>query len=142
MMMIVMEAPTQPVPVLTDWNREFWTGGARGELRITRCNDCSRWVHPPAPVCNACYSRDVAPQAASGLGTVHTFSVNHHAWTPAFPPPYVIALVELDEQPALRLLTHVVGCDPEDVHIGMRVQARFHPLGDGMHRPEFAPVQP
>jgi uncharacterized OB-fold protein len=41
------------------------------------------------------------------------------------PPPYVIALVELDEQPALRLMTNIVNCEPADVAIGARVRVVF-----------------
>ena len=37
------------LPPITDENRAFWTGGAKGELLILRCGECGRWVHPPRP---------------------------------------------------------------------------------------------
>jgi uncharacterized OB-fold protein len=66
----------------------------------------------------------------SGRGTVVAATVNHKAWAPGDDAPYAIALVEIDEQPGLRLMTNVVGCAPEAVHIGMRVRVRFEAHGD------------
>jgi acetyl-CoA acetyltransferase len=63
----------------------------------------------------------------SGRATVAGFTVNHQQWLPAFPPPYVVAVVALDEDPSVRLTTNIVGCDPADVAIGMRVRVIFEP---------------
>ena len=72
----------------------------------------------------------------SGIGTVWSFTLNRYQWAPSLPPPYVLAEVELDEQPELRLLTAIVDCD--DVSIGMRVRVQFEPVGDAWV-PVFAP---
>jgi uncharacterized OB-fold protein len=69
---------------------------------------------------------------------VRTYTVNHQAWFPALPPPYVIAIVELVEQRGLQFLTRLVGCTAEDVHIGLAVRVRFEPHGD-VHLPLFSP---
>jgi uncharacterized OB-fold protein len=54
--------------------------------------------------------------------------------------PYAVALVDLDEQPGLRLPGRVVGVEPDDVHIGMRVKARIEPLPGGeFHVPVWEP---
>jgi uncharacterized protein len=111
--------------VITERTAAFWRGGAAGELRIQRCQDCRWWLHPPLPMCPRCHGRALAPEAVAGTGTVYSFTVNRYQWTPALEPPYVIAEVELDEQPGLRLLTSVVGCD--EVTIGMPVRVRFEP---------------
>ncbi len=34
------DVPFRILPALTDRNRHFWTGGAEGELRFLRCQDC------------------------------------------------------------------------------------------------------
>ena len=125
-------------PPLSEVSRPFWTGGSDGALLIQRCMACPRWVHPPTGVCPACGGALVA-QRASGLGTVFTFTVNHHPYNPGLPVPYVIAIVELDEQPGLRFTTNVVGCDPEAVHIGMPVEVTFEPAGEAW-APVFRPV--
>jgi uncharacterized OB-fold protein len=74
------------------------------------------------------------PEAVSGRGTVASFTVNYQAWLPGMALPYVIALVAIEEQPALRLQTNIVGCEPDDVRIGMPVEVVFEhyedPQGD------------
>jgi uncharacterized OB-fold protein len=115
---------------VTDLNRHFWTGGARGELCFLRCAPCGTYVHPPAPVCPACLSRDVAPAAVSGRATVATFTWNHQPWVPAPDHPYAIAIVEIEEQPGLRLMTNLVNCPAEAVRIGMPVRAVFEAHGE------------
>jgi uncharacterized OB-fold protein len=123
--------PMRVAPVLTDLNRDYWTGGLSGELRIRRCQSCGWWQHPPTTVCRRCLSRDLAAQPVSGKGTVGAFTINHQRWSPtATPDPYVIAIVELPEQHALRQTTNIVNCPVGDVHIGMPVRVVFEPFED------------
>jgi uncharacterized OB-fold protein len=123
------EAAPRILPTLTPENRAFWTGGAQGELQILRCTACRRWVHPPVAACPAC-AAPLAPEAATGRGTVFTFTVNHQPFHPQVPPPYVIAIVELAEQPDLRVPTNLVNCEPERVTCGMPVRVCFEQHGD------------
>jgi hypothetical protein len=52
-------------------------------------------------------------------------------------PPYVVGLVELAEQPGLRI-NAVIDADPADVRIGQPVQLRIVGLGESVYRiPEF-----
>jgi uncharacterized OB-fold protein len=134
------DEPFRVLPRVTDRNRHFWTGGAQGKLQLLRCRACETWVHPPAPVCPDCLSRDVAPSALSGRAKVVTVTLNHQPWVPAPDHPYAIAIVELEEQPGLRLMTNVVNCAPEAVHIGMPVRVVFEAHGD-VHVPLFEPAE-
>jgi uncharacterized OB-fold protein len=125
------------VPSLDEVNREFWTGGASGELRITRCRSCRRWVFPLSFVCPDCGGA-ARYGTTSGRGTVFTHTTNAHAYNPAVPVPYDIAIVELVEQEGLRFTTNVVDCPPEDVHIGLPVRVQFEQNGD-VFVPVFVP---
>jgi uncharacterized OB-fold protein len=116
----------------------FWRSGADGVLRFLGCSDCTRVHHPPLPRCPHCGSRRLAPQAVSGRATVAAFTINHQPFMPGFDPPYVIAFVELDEDPSIRLTTNIVGCPFEDVRIGMPVQVTFEQSGE-WHVPLFEP---
>jgi uncharacterized OB-fold protein len=136
----VSDKPFRVLPRLDDDNRDFWTGGERGELVVRGCADCGYLLHPPGPVCPRCLSRSLAPRTLSGRGTVHSVTVNHQPWNPTMPASYAIGLVELDEQPGLRLMTDIVGCEPDGVTIGMRVQATFEQYDD-VWIPLFAPVR-
>src|SRR5436190_12402151 len=109
------------LPVLTDENRYFWTSGESGRLQVLRCTACRRWLHPATPICPQCLALKPQPEEVSGRGTILTFTVNHQPWRPGLPVPYVIAIVELDEQPRLQLTTNIVGCEPADVEVGRRV---------------------
>ena len=126
----------RPAPIVDDRSRPFWTGGAEGELRIARCRGCGRWQHPPTPICPACHGRAIAPEAVSGRGTVWSFTLNRYAWAPGMEPPYVVAEVELEE--GIRLLSTVVGVDPDQVRIGLPVHVAFERAGDAWV-PVFTP---
>jgi uncharacterized OB-fold protein len=131
--------PFRVLPRVDETNEHFWTGGEHGELRFLRCQDCGWWIHPPSPICPQCLSRNIEVEAASGRGTVHTFTVNHQAWIPGFDPPYVVAIIDLVEQEALRLTTNIVGATVEEVFIGMPVQVSFEQYDD-VWLPFFGPV--
>jgi uncharacterized OB-fold protein len=131
--MATADVPFRVLPQLTDRNRPFWTGGDVGELRFLRCDACGTLVHPPAPVCPEDNGRALTWTPVSGRARVATYTVNHQAWMPGPPLPYVVAIVEIEEQPSVRLMTNVVGCAPEAVRIGMPVRVVFehHPDPDG-----------
>jgi uncharacterized OB-fold protein len=128
--------PFRVLPAVLPENEHFWRGGAEGELRFLRCADCGWWIHPPQPLCPNCLSKAVAPEAASGRGVIHTFTINHQPWYPNLDPPYVVAIVELPEQSGLRLTTNIVGCEPDDVAIGAPVHVVFEEY-DGVWLPFF-----
>jgi uncharacterized OB-fold protein len=133
-----MAAP-RAQPRLDADNRAFWTGGAAGELRITRCRDCSTFIHPPRPVCRNCLSENVAPEAVPGTGVIDTFTVNYQKWHPALEVPYVIARVALDGAPGVYLTTNIVGSPVEEVDIGDRVRVKFEQHGE-VYLPLFEKV--
>jgi len=127
------------LPALTPENQHFWTGGARGALCFLRCTKCRHFVHPPAPICSECLSRDLEVTAVSGRGVVYTYTVNHQSWFPGMVTPFVIAIVELAEQPGLRLTTNLVNCSIDQVKIGMPVRAVFE-NHDAVWIPLFEPA--
>lgn len=130
--------PPRIPPQLTRANRAFWTSGRDGILKINHCTSCAKFVHPPVDRCPDC-STNLEPQAVSGNGKVFTFTINRHQYHPDVPPPYVIAIVELDEQPGIRFTTNIIDCDLDAVHIGMPVRVAFEPAGDEAWAPVFRP---
>lgn len=135
-------APGRMIPELTEHNRPFWTGGVDGRLHVPYCEPCARWVLPPEEACPDCDTVLVA-RAVSGEGTVFTYTVNHHAFNPAMPPPYVLAIVELAEQKDLRLAANIVDCEPDSVTMGMPVEVCFErqeTVDGAVFVPVFAPL--
>jgi uncharacterized protein len=112
----------------------FWTSGGDGLLRFLGCQRCGYLIHPPVEWCPRCRRRDVAPTPVSGRGILYSFTINHQSWD-GTDGAYVIGVVELDDQPGLRLLTNIVDCDPADVQIGAPVEVVFED-----HAPIFLPL--
>jgi uncharacterized OB-fold protein len=133
------DAPFRVLPKLSPLNEAFWTGGRDGALRIQRCADCASWIHPPQPICPDCTGKNLAAEAVSGRATLATFTVNHQVWIPGSDEPYVIAIVELEEEPRVRLTTNVVECEPQDVRVGMPLRVVFEQRED-VWIPLFAPA--
>lgn len=77
----------------------------------------------------------MAPEPVSGHGSVFTYTVNHHAFDPTIPLPYIIAVIELDEQEDLRVVANIVDCQPDSMRIGMRVA-----VTDSTETPVFVPA--
>ena len=123
--------PTKPAPVPDAWSESYWRGAGEGRMVLPRCEH-GHLSYPPAPSCPRCGSRALTPTEVPGRGTVYSFTVVRQTSDPAFADdlPYVVALVELDAQPGLRLLTNIVGPDPERVDIGTPVEVVFEPRGD------------
>ncbi len=83
------------------------------------CQACGTRVFPARDFCPHCDSEAApSPVALSPTGTVFSYTVVRQApGTRAV--PYVLAYVDLDDQ--VRVLAQVDG-EPQDVHIGQRVQ--------------------
>lgn len=136
-----MSKPFRLLPRVGPENEHFWRGGREGELRFLRCGACGHYVHPPSPLCPECLCRELAPEAVSGRAVVHTYTLNHQRWIPGFEPPYLVAIVELEEQQGLRLTTNLVNVDPDEVEIGMAVRVLFEDLGEDIFLPLFEPAE-
>jgi acetyl-CoA acetyltransferase/uncharacterized OB-fold protein len=129
----------RPLPELTPENEFFWTAGREGVLRVQRSIPCGALLFPPTPVCPHCHSTEIDIVDVSGRATVVGYTVNTHQWLPTMSPPYVIAMVALEEDDRVRLTTNVVGCEPDAVHIGMKVAVQFAQQDD-VWFPLFAPT--
>jgi len=135
------DKPFRILPRVTPENEHFWCGGGEGELRFLRCQSCTTWIHPPAPLCPACESRDLAPEPVSGRAQLVTYTENHQPWIPGFPLPYLIAIVEFPEQKGLRLTTNLVHCEVDSIAIGMPLRVVFEEADEGIYLPLFEPAE-
>jgi uncharacterized OB-fold protein len=133
--------PTKPTPEPDAVTAFYWEGATAGSLLILQCTECGFFSHPPDVSCQRCASTALEPAPVSGAGTVYSFTIVRQAFDPAFMPevPYLIALVELDEQPGLRLLANIVDVDIETVEVGDRVEVTFEDR-QGQAVPQFRPA--
>lgn len=114
-----------PAPVILPEVAPYWKGTTEGRLVLPRCPRCEHLIWYPRSFCPACTNDAVEWTEVSGRGRVYSFTINRRGeglFAPA--SPYVLAYVELDEGP--RVMTNLVGCDPDGVRIGLAVKAVFH----------------
>ena len=122
-----------PAPQASPDTKAFWDGASQGKLLIKKCRGCGELHYYPRPLCPFCGSDATEWQAASGTGTIYSYSVMRRAEV-----PYAIAYVTLDEGPTM--MTNLVGCDFDALRIGQRVKVVFTPTEGGAPVPTFTPA--
>ena len=129
----------RPLPALEPRTEAYWRACRAGRLEFTHCVPCDHFIHPSRPICPRCRGRDLDVKQVSGRARLHSYTVNHQRWYPGQEVPYVIGLVELIEQPNLRLMTNIVNCPIERVQIGMPLRVVFENVCDEVALPMFEP---
>ena len=135
-----MSEYTKPLPRPTRATQPFWDGCRRGALVLPWCRACGAAHFFPRDFCPRCLSPELEWRPASGRGRVWSHStVRLSFWGRAFDDalPYVVVIVELDE--GVRLVSNVVGCLPEQVHIGLPVEVVFDAVTPEVALPRFRP---
>jgi uncharacterized OB-fold protein len=122
-----------PAPLVDAATEPFWTAAREGRLTARRCQSCGKFHWYPRPICPFCQN-DTVWEELSGLGEIYSVSVTRKAG----PVPYAIAYVALAE--GITMLTNIVDCDLDTVHIGQRVKVAFKPAEDGQMVPMFRPL--
>ncbi|MBF6207399.1 Zn-ribbon domain-containing OB-fold protein [Nocardia abscessus] len=129
--------PGETVRITTDSATEpFWQAAKQRRLVVARCGRCGHHRMPPTPFCPECSSTETEWPELSGAGEVYSYAVIHGF--PGHPDLVLVAaVVDLADAPGTRLVTNIVGVDPETVEIGMPVRVDFTPIADGWLLPVF-----
>ncbi|SDH47660.1 hypothetical protein SAMN04487975_10532 [Planococcus glaciei] len=131
------ETRKMAVPEVHPEHKEYWEAAALGTLLIKQCDSCGEAHYYPRVLCPHCMSDNTKWNEAKGTGTIYTYSVMRKG------TPYAIAFVELDE--GLRMMTNIVDCDLDTIHIGQKVKVAFKQSGDqdnpGPFVPCFTPIK-
>lgn len=134
----------------TEW-KEYFSYARQHRLMLRRCAACGLLRYPPMHACPWCMDLGWTWQEVSGRGTIYSYEVVVHAIQPGFKEltPYVVVLVELDEQrgaptpdEALRIIGNLVRpdgtmADDKEAAIGQRVRVVFQDLADHLALPQF-----
>ena len=117
----------------------FWEATKSHELRYQVCDDCGGLVFHPRRHCTHCLSLNLSWRASAGEGSIYTYSVVRQTYHPAFKAllPYIVAWIDLDE--GFRMMSNVVGIEPEAVRVGQRVHVQWEDSGE-VALPLFTPV--
>jgi hypothetical protein len=135
--LLVPQTGEIPGPYPSELSQPYWDGCARGELLFQRCASCGRATHTPAMICAHCTSHELAWEASAGNSSVYSWTTVWRPQTPAFVVPYQPIIVDVDE--GFQMLSNLIGCEHDAVHIGMRVTVEFHAIADGTMLPYFRP---
>jgi uncharacterized protein len=119
------------IPEAQPEHLEFWQATAEGKLLIKQCESCGEYHYYPRVLCPYCMSDKTTWKEAKGTGSIYTYSVMRKG------VPYAIAFVTLDEGP--RMMTNIVDCDLDAVHIDQKVKVVFKQSGDQEHPGSFIP---
>lgn len=141
------QAPELLLPPLVPETEPFFEGTRLGELRVQRCVDTGRLIFPPRAT--SPWGGHAAPDwvPVSGRGTIWSVVIPHPPLLPQFGDvaPYNVILVELDEDPTIRLVGNLVreagapldSVPPHSVEIGARVRVVFDAVTDAIHLPRW-----
>ena len=133
------QAGVLPIAESTPLAREFREGCARGELLFQRCPKCGNAQFPPTAACRSCLEPGLQWEQSTGHGSVYSWTVVWRPQSPSFEVPYATAVIDVAE--GYRLISNIVNCDAEAIHLDMPVEVVFTQLADGVTVPYFQPRQ-
>jgi len=107
----------------------YLAGLKDGLILGSYCTSCRRTAVPPRTVCEWCFRPMDHYLPLSDTGTVNTFSLCYVTWdVQRIKDPEIPAVIEIDGASPLHGIMHKLGgVTPEDISIGMRVQAVWKP---------------
>ncbi len=102
----------------------FFAGLAKGELKGSKCTGCRYTYATPRGHCMYC-GKPTQWVTLPNQGSIHTYTTCYYAGEMFLgETPYTLILVEFPGVDTL-FMSRLVGADPAEVHVGMKVQAQF-----------------
>jgi uncharacterized OB-fold protein len=134
------ESYAKPLPEPTPVSQPFWDAAKEHKLMLQRSKKTGRFIYYPRAVSPYGPNDELTWEPLSGRVTFFSFTVARRPPAPlwANDPPYVIAIIALAEGP--HLTANILGCAPEDVRIGMPVQASFEDVTPEITLIQFRPA--
>ncbi|MBS0240825.1 MAG: Zn-ribbon domain-containing OB-fold protein [Proteobacteria bacterium] len=130
----------KPTPDPTADTAPYWDAMREGKLVLQCCADCGKVRHYPRPVCPYCYSMQHRWEEAKGNGTVHSWTVAHHAFHPGFKPELPYTLVTVDLAEGVRMQAQLRGLDSSKLKLGLPVKVAFEVASKDLVLPVFVPA--
>ncbi len=115
----------RPLPEPTPVSAPYWEALREHRIRIQYSPSSGSYVFYPRLLAPGTLADDLEWREVPGLGTLYTFTVCEKPTAPFFADslPQLLAVVQWDEGP--RMSTEIVGADPVDLRVGMRVRPVF-----------------
>ena len=129
-----------PLPVPSPDNQEFFDKCREHQLVLRRCRACHLFSHPPRPNCPDCGSDNLEWVKSEGKGTVYTFTITRQPVSRAFQGRIPWAVVEVELEEGVHMISNLVDFDPEAIEIGIAVEVVFEEVDDEITLPKFKVV--
>ena len=112
----------------------FLGGLRQGEIWGRRCRRCGRTMVPPRMYCEVCFRPTDQWIRLRDTGSVVTYSisyVNADASRREAGEPILVSVIEIDGATPMMGVLHLLGeVDPDEVSVGMKVEAVWRPKGE------------
>jgi uncharacterized OB-fold protein len=102
----------------------------KGKIIGRKCRECGRILVPPRMYCDTCFRATDEWVYVKDTGTINTYSVSYlDADANRIKKPILVAVIDLDGATEGIGILHYVDpkTKPEDLHIGMKLQAVWKP---------------
>ncbi len=133
-----LEVPTRiPSPRGHD-NKWWWDACDEGKVLIQRCKNCDTLRHPPRPMCGECQSMDWDSIESTLDGEIMSYTCLRHPVIPGYPKDPICAVIKLAE--GTHFVANLVGCEYEELSIGMKVKGKVEQVDEKTVLPQFYPV--
>ena len=131
-------------PIPDELDKPFWDACNEGRLVIQYCRTCKQLQHPLQRTCPQCGSADnLEWREVSGRGKIYSYGVIYDTPVTMLAPdqPFNLAVIQLEEDPSIQMLSHLPGTPLDQVPIGGNVQVVFEATpGNGQKVPEWRVV--
>ena len=119
-------------------NGWWWDACDEGKIMIQRCKSCQTLRHPPRPMCGECQSMEWDSIESALDGEVLSYTALRHPKIPGDPTDPICAVIKLGE--GTNIVSNIVGCEYEDVQIGMKVKGAVEQVDEKTMLPQFYPA--
>jgi uncharacterized OB-fold protein len=133
-----LQVPTRIASPRGHDNKWWWEACDAGKVLIQRCTNCQTLRHPPRPMCGECQSMAWDSIESTLDGEILSHTQIHHPKIPGYQYPLVCAVIKLGE--GTNIVANVVGCEPSDIHIGMKVKGVVEQVDEKTMLPQFYPA--
>jgi uncharacterized OB-fold protein len=117
------------------YDRPMWESIRARAFALQKCRACGTFRYPPGPTCAHCLSTEYDWTQLFGRGEILSWVVFHRGYLPAYPPPYNVISVKLDEGPIM--VSNLEGTPAQGSWIGKRVVLAYVTMPDGVVLPLF-----
>ena len=121
------------IPIPDELSKPFWDAINERRLVVQSCTDCNTLQYPPRPKCQDCGSEHLDWKETSGRGRISGYIVIHDSrmkvWWPE--QPYNVAIIQLEEDPAINFFSNLPGTPADEVPVGVPVEVMFEEVAPG-----------